>query len=354
MEWAKSRPRPDVDLAGSNLLACTLDDLPGARDAVDIAGESPNGYPPLLEAIAAHVGVDRSRVSIGIGCSGANFLAFAALIDSGDEVLIEWPGYDPLVAAAQMLGAQVRFFERRFEEGWAVDPDRIAAALSPRTKCVVLSSPHNPSGVLASPAAMERLADLAQRKGFAVLVDEVYLDTVAGPALRTAADFSSAFIATNSLTKSYGLTALRCGWSVASPETAEGIRRARDVADVHSPIPADRLSVVAFRNLPALRDRARGILDANRKLWSTFAARATALEWVEPHGSTVFPRFRDGRDPASFVARLFERHRAAVAPGPFFGAPAHFRVSLAGATDRLARGLEAILEEIEAPEIDSR
>ena len=57
MEWAKTRPKPEIDLAGSNLIPCTLDDLPGAREAVDIAGESPEGYPPLKDAIAKHHGV---------------------------------------------------------------------------------------------------------------------------------------------------------------------------------------------------------------------------------------------------------------------------------------------------------
>jgi aspartate/methionine/tyrosine aminotransferase len=348
MEWAKKRPRPDVDLAGSNLLACRLEDLPGAREALDISGESPNGYPPLVAAIAEHSGVDPARVATAGGCSGANFLALAAVIDAGDEVLIEWPGYDPLVAAARMLGGEIRFFERRFEESWAVDPDRIAAAATDRTRAVVLSSPHNPTGVRAADAALDRLGELAERRGFSVLVDEVYLETVEGASATPAAARRRPFISTNSLTKAYGLTALRCGWAVASTEAAEAIRRARDVADVHSAIPADRLSVVAFRNLPALRERACRILAANRKLWLALANSTDAIEWVPPQGSVVFPRFRDGRDAGTFAARLFDRHRVAVAPGSFFGAPAHFRVSLAGETEKLARGLEAIAEEIGA------
>ena len=349
MEWAKKRPRADVDLAGSNLLACILDDLPGAREAVEICGESPEGYPPLVAAIARHSGVDPERVATAGGCSGANFLALAAVIDAGDEVLIEWPGYDPLAAAARMLGGEVRFFERRFGEGWALDPDRIAAAVTDRTRAVVLSSPHNPTGVVAADDALDRLSELADRRGFSVLVDEVYLETVERGRADPAAARRPAFISTNSLTKAYGLTALRCGWAVASPETAEAIRRARDVADVHSPIPADRLSVLAFENLPALRERARRILTANRALWLEFApGAAESIEWVAPQGSIVFPRLREGRDAGTFASRLFDRHGVAVAPGAFFGAPSHFRVSLGGATEKLARGLEAIAEEIRA------
>jgi histidinol-phosphate/aromatic aminotransferase/cobyric acid decarboxylase-like protein len=152
MEWARSRRKAGVDLAGSNLLACSLDDLPGAREALDIAGESPDGYPPLVEAIALRYGVTPDRVATANGCSGANFLACAAILESGDEVLMERPAYDPLIAAAKMLGARVRFFERRFEEGYALDPDRIAEAIGPMTRLIVLSDPHNPSWPLRRPS----------------------------------------------------------------------------------------------------------------------------------------------------------------------------------------------------------
>jgi DNA-binding transcriptional MocR family regulator len=129
MEWAKTRAAARYDLAGSNLEACALGDLPGARDALDIAGESPDGFPPLVAAIAQHSKTVPERVATASGCSGANFLAMAAMVKAGDEVLMESPGYDPLPAAARLLGATVRTFERRFEEGYAIDPRRVAAAI---------------------------------------------------------------------------------------------------------------------------------------------------------------------------------------------------------------------------------
>ena len=165
MEWARHRPGPEVDLAGSNLAPCTLDDLPGAREALDIAGESPDGYPPLVDAIAGRYGVAADCVATAGGCSGANFLACAAILETGDEVLIEHPAYDPLVAAARMLGAAVRLFERRFEEGYVPDADRVAMALTSRTRLVILSSPHNPSGVLASRESLDALGRVAEKAG---------------------------------------------------------------------------------------------------------------------------------------------------------------------------------------------
>jgi aspartate/methionine/tyrosine aminotransferase len=341
MEWAKHRPRPAIDLAGSNLLACTLDDLPGAREAVDVAGESPNGYSPLVAAIAARYGVEPDRVATAVGCSGANFLALAALVENGDEVLFEQPGYDPLAAAAEMLGARVTRFERRFEDGWRLDPERIARALSPRVRVLVISSPHNPSGVLAPPGDLSEISSLADRHGLAVLVDEVYLD-LAPAGHPPAATLSPAFISTNSLTKAYGLASLRCGWALASPEVTGKIRRARDVVDVWSAIPADRLSVLAFRNLDRLAERARRLVDANSRLVREFLARRPELECVPPNATIAFPRFADGRNAAPFADRLLRERGVAVVPGSFFDAPSHFRIAFGGATAALEESLRAI------------
>ncbi len=342
MEWARSRPRPDVDLAGSNLLACTLDDLPGAREAVALEGDSPDGYLPLVEAIATRYAVSPDRVATAGGCSGANFLVCAALLDAGDEVVIERPAYDPLIAAAKMVGARVTFFERRFEEGYALDSDRLAEALTSRTRLVVLSNPHNPSGVLASEVSLEGLARVAVSAGVHVLVDEVYLDAVPEGGQAPAATRSPVFISTSSLTKSYGLASLRCGWALASPEIARGIRRARDVVDVWSPIPSDRLSVVAFRHLDRLAARAHALVRTNAALVEEFLAGRRDLECVRSRAIVALPRFADGRDAGPFAERLFREHGVAVAPGSFFDSPAHFRLSFGGSTENLRRGLASI------------
>jgi hypothetical protein len=341
MEWSKSRRAPAVDLAGSNLLACSLDDLPGARDAVDLGGSSPNGYRPLIEAIAARYAVEPENVATAVGCSGATFLALAALVEAGDDVLFEEPGYDPLAAAASMLGARVLRFERRFDDGWRLDPDRIERALTPRTRVVMISSPHNPSGVSAAEDDLREIGRLAERLRATVLVDEVYLD-VARPGHPPAATLTPAFISTNSLTKTYGLASLRCGWALASREITERIRRARDVVDVWGPMPADRIAVVAFRHIDRLAERARNLLTANAALVASFLAEREELECVPSNATIAFPRFRDGRDAASFVERLFRDHGVAVVPGSFFESPSHFRISFGGATDALEKGLEAI------------
>ena len=115
MRWAKDHAAARYNLANSGMLGCSTEDLVLEPADVQVNGPNRDGYPPLLAAIAAQYGVDPEQVVTAPGCSGANFLAFAALLDAGDEVLIEQPTYEPLLAALAFLGVRVHRFARRFD-----------------------------------------------------------------------------------------------------------------------------------------------------------------------------------------------------------------------------------------------
>jgi aspartate/methionine/tyrosine aminotransferase len=341
MEWAKTRAAAEFDLAGSNIMACSLDDLPGAREAVDLAGANDNGYRPLVEAIGARYRVSPDRVTTAGGTSGANLLVLAALLEPGDEVLVERPGYDPLLGAARLFGARTIRFDRPFGEGFALDPDRVRQAMTPRTRAIVITSPHNPTGVAADPAALDEIGRIAERAGAHVIVDEVYKDVTGDPSPPAAAR-GEVFVTTSSLTKSYGLSSLRAGWVLASPALTYRVRRARDVVDGTGSIVAERLAVLAFEQLDALTARARAILARNKPIVDAFLASRPDLEWAPSAGTIVFPRIRGTGDAGPFVERLMRDRQTAVGPGKFFEAPAHFRLGYGGATTTIRGGLERL------------
>lgn len=341
--WAKRRPHPANDLGRSDVVACTLADLPGARDALEVTGRNDEGWEPLVERVAARYGVRPGQVATATGTSGANFLVCAALLRPGDDVVVERPAYDPLLAVPVMLGASLVRFERRFEDGFRLDFDRLAAALTPRTRLIILTNPHNPTGVLTGVGDMRRLGELAERHGCFVLADEIYMDAVPGGALPAAATLSPRIISTASLTKAYGLAGLRCGWALADTNTCEEIRRARDLVDGTGSVLAERAAAMAFDALPSLAARARAILAPNFERFDAFMAGQPALEWVVPAGGTVaFPRLRARISADVFADRLLRDFDTAVVPGRFFDAPAHFRVALGIPADTLARGLDAV------------
>jgi aspartate/methionine/tyrosine aminotransferase len=345
--WAKTRQPAAVDLLGSNLAACSIDDLPDVRRILDITAPNDNGYGPLVESIAAHYDVAPDRVVPGAGCSGANFVSIAALVGAGDDVLIERPGYDPLIGACRLMGANVRRFDRRFEEGYRLDLDAIRARLTPRTRLVVLTTPHNPSGCRVPTSALAELGDLMAPRGW-VLVDEVYLDLANLAAGRQATAGSAArldgpFIVTSSLTKSYGLAGLKCGWTIASANNAERLRRTRDVVENSGSAPADLLGAHAFEHLPRLAERATDIIGRNITRARAFMGSQSMLQLPGPiESSVMFPRLEGSANADGFAERLLEEHDVAVAPGSFFGDPANIRVSLAGPPDQVAAGLERL------------
>ena len=343
MTWAKHHEKARWDLTGSNLLPCTLDDLPGAREALELYGRNDDGWPPLVESIARRYGLDTTRVATAAGASGANFLALAALVRPGDEVLCEWPGYDPQMGAARLIGARVSTFSRGWADRFALRPENVEAALTERTRVVVVTNLHNPSGAFADMEALDRVGALARDVGAKVLVDEVYLDALDGVDGTPAATRDDVFVSTNSLTKSYGLAGLRIGWILADPETVERALRVRDVVDGVGSIPSEILGALAFGRLDALLERARAVLGPGARLFADFMRSRPELDWVEPVGGAVaFPRLRPVDDAEPFVEMAARQHGVGVTPGRFFGEPAHFRVALAGERSILEAGLEAL------------
>src|SRR5579885_143563 len=172
MHWAKTRSKARFNLATSGVGPFPLGELPFDARELEINGEAGYGYVPLLQAIAAKSGVSSDCVVAAAGASGANHLAMATLLEPGDEVLIEHPTYELLVSTARYLGADVRRFARREENGYAVEPAEVQRAITPRTRLIGLTNLHNPSSVLTPEPVLREIGDIARRAGARVLVDE--------------------------------------------------------------------------------------------------------------------------------------------------------------------------------------
>ncbi|WP_028969443.1 pyridoxal phosphate-dependent aminotransferase [Sphingomonas sp. URHD0057] len=340
MHWAKFKPPVRFALTASEVPHFRMDSLPIAIADLDMDGASHPRYPPLREAIARRYGVAAEQVAAADGTSMANFLAMAALIAPGDEVLVERPTYEPLLGIASFLGAEIKRFDRRAEDRFRIDVDRVAAGLSERTRLIVITNLHNPSSALADEAELGALAKLARKTNARVLVDEVYLDS-AVPARRSAAHLGPEFVCTNSLTKVYGLSGLRCGWILAEPELAERMWRLNDLFGVNQAHQAEMLACIAFERLDEILGQTPAMLGRNRALFDVFVAGRPDLECMPAeHGIVAFPRWTGNTEP--LAAHLREHQDTAVVPGSWFEMPDHFRVGLGVPTDLLEGGLKRL------------
>jgi aspartate/methionine/tyrosine aminotransferase len=342
IEWAKLRSSARYNLAASGLWQFPLADLPVRIEDLEITGPDSYGYKPLLQLLAAKAGVELDCVVHAQGTSMANHLAMAALVEHDDEVLIEEPGYEALLAAAQYLGAKIRRFPRLFENGFQADPREIERAITPRTRLIVLTNLHNPTGVHTAEGTLKLIGEIARSLGAHVLVDEVYLESCFDTPWQPAFRLGTNFISTGSLTKAYGLSGLRCGWVLAVPQLAQRMWRLNDLFGVMAAHPAERLSAIALEHLPQIAARAKKILDINRALLkSLFDSRKDLLAIWPEAGTIAFPQLAGGHVEA-FCQLLRDKYETAVVPGRFFDAPEHFRIGIGGETAIVREGLSRV------------
>jgi aspartate/methionine/tyrosine aminotransferase len=352
MHWAKTRPKVKYDLALSGILNLPFADLEVKIEDLDLNGDNSYGYGPLVEALAAHSQVPpESVVTISGGTSMANHLAIAAAVEYGEEVLIEEPTYEPLLAVAEYFGSRIKRFPRSFENGYRIDIEELAKQITPRTRLIVLTNLHNPSSALVTEDVLRQIGELARSVAARVLVDEVYLEAMFESAPRSSVHLGPEFIATTSLTKGYGLSGLRCGWILAEPEMAERMRLLHDVFGAVGPQPSERLSVVALNKLPKFIARAKKILETNRAVLNNFLESREDVKAVRPEaGTTSFPRLLKGRVEDLYDS-LHQKYDTAIVPGRFFESPQHFRVGMCAEPELFDEGVKklgAALDELRA------
>ena len=342
MQWSKTESRARFNLATSGVASFPLRELPVKLETLEINGDSDYGYPPLQKAIATHHGIDPDCVVESAGTSMANHLAMAAIVEPGDEVLIEHPAYGPILDIANYLQANVKRFSRSSESGWQVHSAEIRRAITPMTRLVVITNLHNPTSALTPDWVLREVGEIARSVGALVLVDEVYLDAVYKGTPRTAFHLGQEFVVTSSLTKVYGVSGLRCGWILAHPELAWKMRRLNDLYSATSVYPGLLLSVAVFKHLNLLREKARRIVEADRKLLQDFLIKESALSavWTE-WGTTSFVQLLH-RNVDDFLQKLRAEFDTSAVPGRFFEMPDHFRIGMGVNTEIFAEGLNRI------------
>jgi aspartate/methionine/tyrosine aminotransferase len=332
MDFAKFGAEARYNLASSGVANAELSDLGLTWDDLALHGPNTGGYAPLVQKVARRFDVDPACVVMpGGGCSFANHLALAALVQPGDEVLVEWPSYELLTSILGYLQADIRRFERRLDQSWKLDPYRIEAAITPKTKVVVVTNLHNPTGASTDDATIRAVAEAARKVGATLFVDEVYRELMfEDGAAETAFREDGNIVVTSSLTKAYGVTGLRCGWILAPATMAHRMRRLNDLYGVHPPHIAERMAVVAFDRLPQLRARAAALIEAGHAAYrAVLGGHPKLSQVVFDQATTVFPRLAEG-DGDHFFQRLTEQFETSIVPGRFFGLSRHIRIGLAG------------------------
>lgn len=307
------------------------------------------GSREMRERIAAEgAGLAADDVLLTAGAAGALFIISTALLDKGDHLVVVRPNYATNIETPRAIGCEISYHDLAFEDGFALDIERLAAQITPRTRLISVTCPHNPTGVALSLDELTALVALAERSGCHLLVDETYRDLSYAPPLPLAASLSPRAISVSSLSKAYGVPGVRMGWMITrDPELQETFLAAKEQISICGSAIDEWVGLQVMRRKGEMLAETLPEMRRRLGLVSDWMAGEPLLEWVKPAGGVVcFPRIVD--EPAGGLAAFYERllatHGAYVGPGHWFEMPdRHFRLGYGWPTaDELTDGLKAI------------
>ena len=297
--------------------------------SLDWNGASFLGLPALRQRVLDQAGLalPPDSVLITAGAAEANYLLFRQLVTAGDEILTEAPGWPQAGVMARAIGARLVEVPRDESNGWHLDPDVVAKAITPRTRMIFLTNPNNPTGRLIPEPDLRALAALADHHGIWLVVDEVYagLEWV-GPRPPSIAGLTPFGITTGSVSKALGLQGLRTGWMICqSPEVIRDAMILRENSSEIMNTLGEHIAEIALR--PDRLDQ--------------FITAEPRLSWHRPEAGLIGLARVTGTNGESLArALLAPPWRTFLLPGSAYGLPDHIRLGVGGGPEaRTEEGL---------------
>jgi len=321
--------------------------------SLDWNGKSFRGLPALREHVVVQAGLSGicgpDDALITAGAAEANYLVIRQLVEAGDEIVTEVPGWPQAAVLGAAVGATMRFVHRREEDQWRLPLGELRDAVTPRTKLIFLSNPNNPTGRLMDEAELAEIVAIARSVGAWLLVDEVYAGLEwEGTRAPSIAGLYERGITTGSVSKALGLQGLRTGWMICRDKNLvmDAVILRENASEIMN-VMGEAIAEIALRHErlgPAL-DRARAEGRANLDQLDRFVANEPKLSWVRPQAGLIgLARLADGIDSDDFARRLLAApYRTFLLPGSAYDMPGHIRLGVGGGESvRLEDGLSRV------------
>jgi aspartate aminotransferase len=318
------------------------------------------GIPEFREAVCAQykrdygIDITPAEVLITNGGKQALFNTALALFNPGDEVITHAPYWPTIPEQIKIADATPVIVQTKPDDGFTVHPERIIAAITPKTKAIIINSPCNPTGSLTDETAMTPIVEAAAARGIWLIVDLCYehliYDEVAHNLPKLLFDrHRDRSVICGSLSKTYAMTGWRAGWTIAPKEltTAFNVIQGHTTSNITSFV--QKAGVVAL-NGP--QEGVKVMLDEYRRRRDAIHGWLTAnpaIKCVKPRGAFyLFPDISEllggeVKTSADFAQRLIEQEHVALTPGEGFDAPGYLRISYATSMDQLREGATRIL-----------
>jgi aspartate aminotransferase/aminotransferase len=327
--------QPDFDVPEEARQAA-IEAIQGRKNGYSLT----QGAPVLREKLQAMVdrqyGHDDREVFVTSGTSGGLMLAMLALVDPGDEVIVFDPYFVMYDALAAVVGGRVVYVETYPE--FRIDPERVAAAITPRTKAIVLNSPANPTGAVAGEEEVRALAELAARHNVVLVSDEIYREFCYDRSFVSPATYHPQTLVIDGFSKTYGMPGWRLGFSHGPRAIIQEMVKLQQYSFVCAPHPLQFAAAVAMD-----LDTSHHIRAYRRKRDMVVDGLAGLYDLVTPGGAFyAFPKAPWGT-ASEFVARAIQEHQLLIVPGSVFSRrDTHFRISYAAPDAVIQRGIEVL------------
>ena len=335
-----------------------------AKDPANHRYTPAGGLPELKDAIVA-----KTRRDSGYECTAAQVLvtnggkqavynSFAALLDPGDEVLVQTPYWVTYPEAIRLAGGVPVYVESGIESGFKVTVDDLARKLTPNTKVLLFVSPSNPSGAVYTPAEVEAIGAWATENGLWVITDEIYEHLLYGGRTITSIatlvpSLRERIVILHGVAKTYAMTGWRVGWMIAPPDVTKAATNLQSHATSNVNNIAQRAAVAALNG--GLDDvaRMREAFDRRRRTIHELLGAVPGFRCLEPEGAFyAYPSVQGalgrtvrGRHVTSSIELagvILDEAKVAVVPGEAFGTPGYFRLSYALGDADLVEGVTRI------------
>lgn len=304
-----------------------------------------NGYTPTQGAaefrerlkadVAKRFGHPDRDVIVTSGTSGGLLLAILAVVNPGDEVIVPDPyfvAYPHLVTLAGGTAVYVDTYP-----DFRLDPEKIDAAITPRTKVILACSPANPTGAVVPPETQKALAEIARRRGVLLVSDEIYRAFHYDGTGRSPAEFDAGVLVIEGFGKTYGMTGWRLGYAHGPKAIVDEMMKLQQFTYVCAP------SAFQHAGLAAMDFDVSGIVaDYKRKRDLLAVGLRGRFEFELPGGAFyLFPKAPWGTG-TEFVTEAIRNNVLIIPGGTFSRRDTHFRISYAAADDTLRRGVEIL------------
>ena len=314
------------------------------------------GTPELREEISKYLkrrfdlNYTPAQTIVTVGGSEAIDLAIRACVEPGDEVIVPTPCfvcYEPIV---KMAGGTPVIVETKFEDSFKLRPDALRAAITPRTKMLVLAYPNNPTGAILTKEELEEIADVLRDTNVVILSDEIYAELTYGRKHCSIANIdgmAERTIIASGFSKAYAMTGWRMGFLAAPDAITEQMLKIHQYAIMCAPTTSQYAAVEALRNGDGDIQMMAEEYDRRRK-FILEGLRKIGIECFEPEGAFyIFPYVgKFGLTSDEFCSRLLYEHKCAIVPGTAFGESGEgfARISYAYSVEHITKALERIEE----------